>query len=134
MAGPHARQHALPVTFGCEVRDWLDELMRHRERCWRAGRASSVGEWAAPSATLAALGRTGSASSSGSCATSASGVPRVPSRPPGDRYAEFFLLLAMLSATLGKDRPARLQPAVTDVDEVSEFVEGKVGSPRCRTS
>ena len=56
------------------------------------------------------------------------GVPRVPVKTAGDRFAEFFLLLAMLSATLGKIAQNVYNLQVTDVDEVTEFVEGKVGS------
>ena len=56
------------------------------------------------------------------------GVPVIPAKTAGDRFAEFFLLLAMLSATLGQDRAEHLQPAGDGVDEVTEFVEGKVGS------
>ena len=56
------------------------------------------------------------------------GVPRVPVKTAGDRFAEFFLLLAMLSATLGKIAQNIYNLQVTDVDEVTEFVEGKVGS------
>jgi adenylosuccinate lyase len=56
------------------------------------------------------------------------GVPRVPVKTAGDRFAEFFLLLAMLSATLGKIAQNIYNLQVTDVDEVTESVEGKLGS------
>ena len=56
------------------------------------------------------------------------GVPRVPTKTAGDRFAEFFLLLGMLSATLGKIGQNVYNLQQTDVDEATEFVEGKVGS------
>jgi adenylosuccinate lyase len=56
------------------------------------------------------------------------GEARVPVKTAGDRFAEFFLQLAMLSATLGKIGQNIYNLQVTDVDEVTEFVEGKVGS------
>ena len=56
------------------------------------------------------------------------GVPVIPAKTAGDRFAEFFLLLAMLSATLGKIAQNIYNLQVTDVDEVTEFAEGKVGS------
>jgi adenylosuccinate lyase len=52
----------------------------------------------------------------------------VPTKTAGDRFAEFFLLLAMLSGTLGKIGQNIYNLQQTDIDEVTEFVEGKVGS------
>jgi adenylosuccinate lyase len=52
----------------------------------------------------------------------------VPTKTAGDRFAEFFLALAMVSATLGKIAANVYNLQQTDVDEATEFVEGKVGS------
>jgi adenylosuccinate lyase len=56
------------------------------------------------------------------------GVPEVPTKTAGDRFAEFFLLLCLLSGTLGKIGQNIYNLQVSDVDEATEFVEGKVGS------
>jgi adenylosuccinate lyase len=56
------------------------------------------------------------------------GTPLIPTKTAGDRFAEFFLVLAMVSATLGKIAANIYNLQQTDVDEVTEFVEGKVGS------
>ena len=56
------------------------------------------------------------------------GVPVIAAKTAGDRFAEFFLMLAMMSATLGKIAQNIYNLQVTDVDEVVEFTEGKVGS------
>jgi adenylosuccinate lyase len=56
------------------------------------------------------------------------GAPSLPVKTAGDRFAEFFVLLALLSATLGKIAQSVYTLQQTDVDELSEFVEGKVGS------
>jgi adenylosuccinate lyase len=78
--------------------------------------------------TLAALGRDGLRVQRRLLQRLGLGVPRVPVKTAGDRFAEFFLLLAMLSATLGKIAQNIYNLQVTDVDEVTEFVDGKVGS------
>jgi adenylosuccinate lyase len=128
MAGRTHGQHALPVTFGWKCATWLDELMRHRERLLASRPRVLVGEWGGAVGTLAALGRSGLRVEQRLMRQLGLGVPRVPVKTAGDRYAEFFLLLAMLSATLGKIAQHVYNLQVTDVDELSEFVEGKVGS------
>jgi adenylosuccinate lyase len=56
------------------------------------------------------------------------GVPTVPVKTAGDRIAEFVLLLSMLSATLGKIAQNIYNLQQTDIDEVTESNDGKVGS------
>jgi adenylosuccinate lyase len=56
------------------------------------------------------------------------GTAIIPAKTAGDRFAEFFLLLSILSATLGKIGQGISNLQVTECDEVTEFVEGKVGS------
>src|SRR5215470_10431701 len=56
------------------------------------------------------------------------GVPNVPTKTAGDRFAEFFLLLCLLSATIGKIAQNIYNLQQSEVDEVSEFVDGKIGS------
>ena len=128
MAGRTHGQHALPVTFGWKCATWLDELMRHRERLVASRPRVVVGEWGGAVGTLAALGRAGLRVEQSLMRRLGLGVPRLPVKTAGDRYAEFFLLLAMLSATLGKIAQNVYNLQVTDVDELCEFVEGKVGS------
>jgi adenylosuccinate lyase len=54
--------------------------------------------------------------------------PVIPVKTAGDRVAEFVLLLCMLSATLGKIAQNIYNLQQTDIDEVAEPTEGKVGS------
>lgn len=128
MAGRTHGQHALPVTFGWKCAVWLDELMRHRERLVASRPRVLTGEFGGAVGTLAALGRDGLRVERRLMRRLGLGVPRVPVKTAGDRFAEAFLLLAMLSATLGKIAQNVYNLQVTDVDEVTEFVEGKVGS------
>lgn len=128
MAGRTHGQHALPVTFGFKAAVWLDELLRQQERLLASRSRVLVGEFGGAVGTLAALGRRGLAIQRKLMRRLGLGVPRVPAKTAGDRFAEFFLLLAMLSATLGKIAQNVYTLQQTDVDEVTEFVEGKVGS------
>ncbi|PYQ24226.1 MAG: hypothetical protein DMF81_06080 [Acidobacteria bacterium] len=128
MAGRTHGQHALPITFGYKVAVWLDELIRQRERLLESRRRVLVGEFGGAVGTLASLGRKGLRVQEKLMRRLGLGAPLVPAKTAGDRFAEFFILLAMLSATLGKIAQNIYNLQQTDVDEVTEFVEGKVGS------
>jgi 3-carboxy-cis,cis-muconate cycloisomerase len=128
MAGRTHGQHALPITFGYKVAVWLDELMRQRDRLLESRGRVLVGEFGGAVGTLAALGRKGLRVQDRLMRRLGLGVPVVPTKTAGDRFAEFFILLAMLSGTLGKIGQNVYNLQQTDIDEVTEFVEGKIGS------
>jgi adenylosuccinate lyase len=128
MAGRTHGQHALPVTFGWKCAVWLDELMRQRDRLVASRERVLTGEFGGAVGTLAALGTSGLRVERRLMRRLGLSVPRVPVKTAGDRFAEFFLVLAMLSGTLGKIAQNVYNLQVTDVDEATEFVEGKVGS------
>lgn len=128
MAGRTHGQHALPVTFGWKCAVWLDELMRQRDRLVASRARVLTGEFGGAVGTLAALGRSGLRVERRLMRRLGLFVPHVPVKTAGDRFAEFFLLLAMLSGTLGKIAQNVYNLQLTDVDEATEFVEGKVGS------
>jgi adenylosuccinate lyase len=128
MAGRTHGQHALPVTFGFKAAVWLDELIRQRERLLASRPRVLVGELGGAVGTLASLGRKGLSVQKRLLKRLGLGVPRVPAKTAGDRFAEFFLLLAMLSASLGKIAQNIYNLQQTEIDEATEFVEGKVGS------
>jgi adenylosuccinate lyase len=107
---------------------FLDELHRHRERLSESRKRVLVGELGGAVGTLASLGRPGLRVQQRLMKRLGLGVPEVPTKTAGDRFAEFFLLLALLSGTLGKIAQNIYNLQVTEVDEASEFVEGKVGS------
>ncbi|MGE0455118.1 MAG: adenylosuccinate lyase family protein [Vicinamibacteria bacterium] len=128
MAGRTHGQHALPVTFGFKAAVWLDELQRQRERLLESRPRVLVGEFGGAVGTLAALGRPGLKVQQRLMARLGLGVPAIPAKTAGDHFAEFFVVLAMLSGTLGKIAQNIYNLQITDIDEVTEFVEGKVGS------
>lgn len=128
MAGRTHGQHALPITFGYKVAVWLDELIRQRERLLDSRLRVLVGELGGAVGTLASLGRVGLRVQQKLMRRLGLGVPTVPTKTAGDRFGEFFLLLCLLSGTLGKIAQNVYNLQVTEVDEATEFVEGKVGS------
>ena len=128
MAGRTHGQQALPITFGYKVAIWLDELMRQRTRLLDSRTRVLVGEFGGAVGTLASLGPKGLTVQRRLMKRLGLGVPDVPTKTAGDRFAEFFMLLAMLSATLGKIAQNIYNLQQTDIDEVTEFVDGKVGS------
>lgn len=128
MAGRTHGQHAIPISFGFKVAVWLDELMRQRERLLESRPRVLVGEFGGAVGTLASLGRRGLQVQKKLMRRLGLGVPTIPAKTAGDRFAEFFLVLATLSATLGKIAQNIYNLQQTDIDEATEFVEGKVGS------
>ena len=128
MAGRTHGQQALPVTFGYKCAVWLDELQRHRERLAESRKRVLVAELGGAVGTHAALGRKGLAVQARLAARLSLGAPVIAAKTAGDRFAEFFVLVAMLSATLGKLGQSIYSLQQTEVDEVTESTEGKVGS------
>jgi adenylosuccinate lyase len=87
-----------------------------------------VGEFGGAVGTLASLGGKGLEVHARLMARLELGVAVAPVKTAGDRLAEFILLLSMLSASLGKIGQNLYNLQQTDVDEVQECPEGKVGS------
>ncbi len=128
MAGRTHGQHALPVTFGYRAAVWLDELLRQRERLEASRPRVLVGELGGAVGTLAALGHDGLRVQGALMKRLGLGVPRIPTKTAGDRFAEFFVVLGLLSATLAKVAQNVYNMQQTEVDEATEFAEGKIGS------
>ena len=128
MAGRTHGQHALPVTFGFKAAVWLDEILRQQDRLREGKKRVLVGEFGGAVGTLASLGPKGLRIHKELMKRLGLGVAAIPVKTAGDRLAEFVVHLGMLSATLGKIAQNIYNLQQTDVDEVTEFTEGKVGS------
>jgi adenylosuccinate lyase len=128
MAGRTHGQHAIPVTFGFKAATWLDEVERQRQRLTQAAPRILVGELGGAVGTFASLGRVGLRVQKRFMNRLGLAVPTIPVKTAGDRVAEFSLLLCMLSSTLGKIAQNIYNLQQTDIDEVTEFTEGKIGS------
>lgn len=128
MAGRTHGQHAIPITFGFKVAAWLDEVDRQIDRLVSSRPRVLVGEFGGSVGTLAALGEQGLEVQDRLMKRLGLGSPAIPVKTAGDRVAEFALLLCMISATLGKIAQNIYNLQQTDIDEVAEFTEGKIGS------
>ena len=128
MAGRTHGQHALPVTFGFKAAVWLDEIMRHQDRLHEGRKRVLVGEFGGAVGTLASLGKKGLRVQKQLMQRLELGIAPIPVKTAGDRLAEFVVHLGMLSATLGKIAQNIYNLQQTDIDEVTEFTDGKVGS------
>jgi adenylosuccinate lyase len=128
MAGRTHGQHATPITFGFKAAVWLDEVHRQQQRLREARPRILVGEFGGAVGTLASLGRVGLRVEKRLMEKLGLAEPVIPVKTAGDRVAEFVLLLCMLSATLGKIAQNIYNLQQTDIDEVTEPTEGKVGS------
>lgn len=128
MAGRTHGQHAIPITFGFKAAVWLDEVHRQQERLRDARPRVLVGEFGGAVGTLASLGPVGLEVEAGLMKRLGLGSAVIPVKTAGDRVSEFVLMLCMLSATLGKIAQNIYNLQQTDIDEVTEFTEGKVGS------
>jgi 3-carboxy-cis,cis-muconate cycloisomerase len=128
MAGRTHGQHATPITFGFKAAVWLDEVHRQQQRLREARPRILVGEFGGAVGTLASLGRVGLRVEKRLMEKLGLAEPVIPVKTAGDRVAEFVLLLCMLSATLGKIAQNIYNLQQTDIDEVTEPTEAKVGS------
>jgi len=129
MCGRTHGQPGLPITFGFKAAVWADELGRHAERIREArprlavvqlGGAHGTMEFWGPGAPdlLAAFAR--------HCGLGAPNIAWITAR---DRVAEFAMLLAMVSGTLGKIGNEVFELARPEIGEVAEpFTPGQVGS------
>lgn len=128
MAARTHGQHAVPVTFGFKAAVWLDEVHRQRERLVSSRPRVLVGEFGGAIGTFASLGEAGPELHERLMRRLGLMTAVVPVKTAGDRVAEFVMVLCMISATLGKIAQNIYNLQQSDIDEVTEFTEGKVGS------
>ncbi|WP_042339080.1 3-carboxy-cis,cis-muconate cycloisomerase [Paraburkholderia ferrariae] len=122
-------QQALPITLGLKFAQWLDALLRHRERLAALRERVLVLQFGGAAGTLASL-RTAAAEVSASLAKElALAQPTLPWHTQRDRIAEAAAFFGMLIGTLGKiARDISLQMQ-TEVGELAEpAAAGKGGS------
>ena len=128
MAARTHGQQAIPVTLGYKVAVWIDEIRRQRERLLESEKRVLVCEFGGAVGTMAATGKIGLRIQQRFAARLGLLCPSIPTKTAGDRFAEFFLLLSSISGTFSKIGAAIYNHQQTDIDELSEFSVGKVGS------
>lgn len=129
MPGRTHGQHALPITFGFKLAQWLAEIMRHQERLAQLRPRLLVGQFAGAAGTLASVAEHGFEIQRRMMARLGLGVPLITWHTARDSMAEFAGWLGLVAATLGKIAHEVILLQKTEVWEVEEpFNAGKVGS------
>lgn len=128
MAARTHGQQAIPVTLGYKVAVWIDDIRRQRERLRESEKRVLVCEFGGAVGTMAATGKIGLRIQERFAARLGLGYPNIPTKTAGDRFAEFFLILSSISGTFSKIAAAVYNHQQTDIDELSEFSVGKIGS------
>ncbi|WP_310630390.1 3-carboxy-cis,cis-muconate cycloisomerase [Paraburkholderia sp.] len=122
-------QQALPITLGLKFAQWLDTLLRHRERLAALRERALVLQFGGAAGTLASL-RDAAANVSTELAKELGlAQPTLPWHTQRDRIAEAAAFFGMLTGTLGKiARDISLQMQ-TEIGELGEpAAAGKGGS------
>jgi 3-carboxy-cis,cis-muconate cycloisomerase len=122
-------QQALPITLGLKFAQWLDALMRHRERLTQLRARVLTLQFGGAAGTLASLRSDAPAVSLALAADLGLQNPPLPWHTQRDRIAEAAACFGMLIGTLGKiARDISLQMQ-TEVGELAEpAAAGKGGS------
>ena len=102
MAGRTNQRHALPITFGFKVAGWIDEMLRHRDRLAGAEPRLFLSLWGGAVGAMHAFGEHGPEINLRLSRRLGLQPMAVPSRAATDQFAEYVMLLAMLSATCTK--------------------------------
>ncbi|AOK31242.1 MULTISPECIES: 3-carboxy-cis,cis-muconate cycloisomerase [Burkholderia] len=129
MIGRTWLQQALPITLGLKFAQWLDTLLRHRERLDGLRRTALVLQFGGAAGTLASL-RDASPAVARSLADDLRLVlPAVPWHTQRDRIAEVAGYFGMLIGTLGKIARDISLSMQTEIGELAEpAAAGKGGS------
>ncbi|MCS7059614.1 MAG: adenylosuccinate lyase [Anaerolineae bacterium] len=129
MPGRTHGQHALPITFGFKVAQWLAEVMRHQERLTQLKPRVLTGQFGGAAGTLAAVAEQGFEIQRRMMARLGLNTPLITWHTARDCMAEFAAWLGLVAATLGKIAQEVILLQKTEVWEVEEpFNPGKVGS------
>ena len=122
-------QQALPITLGLKFAQWLDAMLRHRERLAVLRERALVLQFGGAAGTLASLRDAAPAVSAALAQELDLTLPAVPWHTQRDRIAEAASFFGMLIGTLGKiARDISLQMQ-TEVGELGEpAAAGKGGS------
>lgn len=129
MLGRTHGQAGLPITFGYKVAVWVDELRRHRRRLAELRPRLGVGQLAGGVGTLSGYGPRGLELQARVMARLGLDAPVVSWTAARDRFAEFVLWLALVTATLDKIGHEIYNLQRSEIGELAEpEAAGGVGS------
>jgi adenylosuccinate lyase len=129
MCGRTHGQPGLPITFGFKVAGWLDEVLRHRQRLDEIGSRISVGQLAGGVGSLSSFGPRALALQARFFDKLGLKTPSISWTSSRDRLAEWFNLLALITATADRIGHEVYNLQRPEIGELSEgFAPGTVGS------
>jgi adenylosuccinate lyase len=129
MLGRTHGQAGLPITFGYKVAVWVDELRRHRQRLAELRPRLGVGQLAGGVGTLSGYGPRGIDLQARVLARFGLDAPVISWTSARDRFAEFVLWLALVTATLDKVGHEVYNLQRSEIEELAEPAgAGGVGS------
>ena len=119
-------RHALPITFGFKVAGWIDEMLRHRDRLEDAEPRVFMSQWGGAVGAMHAFGEHGPEINRRLSFKLGLRPMAVPSRAATDPFIEYVMVLAMLSASLGKIARELYALMAAEVGEVFEHLGDEV--------
>jgi len=128
MVGRTHCNHAIPTTFGFKVAIWARQVRRDVIRLQECQDRLLVGNITGAIGTMASFEGKGSQVQELTLKDLGLGVPDVCWHAARDRSAEFAHILAMIASVIGRIAGNIKLLMATEVDEVSEWREGQVGS------
>lgn len=128
MVGRTHGGHGLPITFGFKAAIWLSELSRQLERWQMAKARVLVGNFTGAVGTFASWGEKGPLIQERTLELLGLGVPDTVWHSSRDRVAEMASLCAFYAATAGRIGREIYNLSKTEVQELQEPGDGKIGS------
>lgn len=129
MVGRSHGQHALPITFGFKVAQWVAEIRRNIQRLAETRQRVLVLQFSGAVGTLAALEPHGDAVQQGLAEELGLPNPEITWHTSRDRIAELVATMAIATGTLGRIAHEIYSLQKTEFAELEEpFSPGKVGS------
>lgn len=129
MLGRTHGQAGLPITFGYKAAVWVDEIRRHRQRLGELRPRLGVGQLAGGVGTLSGYGPRGLELQARVMARLGLDAPVISWTSARDRFAEFVLWLALVTATLDKIGHEVYNLQRSEIGELAEpATTGGVGS------
>jgi adenylosuccinate lyase len=129
MCGRTHGQPGLPITFGFKAAVWADELGRHSERIAQTRPRVAMAQLGGALGTMEFWGADAPELLTAFARHTGLGRPDIAWLTARDRVAEFVVLLALVTGTLGKIGNEIFELARPEIGEVAEpFTPGQVGS------
>jgi 3-carboxy-cis,cis-muconate cycloisomerase len=120
MAGRTHWQHAVPITLGLKLAQWIEELQRHSERLAHCRKLVLVAQIGGAGGTMASMGPKALAVRAAFCRRIGLGEPDTSWFGSRDRLGELVSVLGMVAATIEKIDLEVGRLASTEINELRE--------------